>query len=50
MVDISGLYLYMLVVETFSADKIKLRVYAVIGWGKYHFTFSFIFLLCNIIR
>ena len=33
-VDVVGLYLYMLVVETFSADKIKLRVYALIGWGK----------------
>jgi hypothetical protein len=24
----------MLVVETFSADKIRLRIYALIGWGK----------------
>lgn len=30
----SGLYLYMLVVETFSAENIKLKVYATIGWGK----------------
>jgi hypothetical protein len=32
--DIAGFYLYMLVVETFSADKIRLRIYAFIGWGK----------------
>jgi hypothetical protein len=24
----------MLVVETFTADKIRLRIYAIIGWGK----------------
>ena len=35
--DVAGLYLYMLVVETFSADKIKLQAYAFIGWGKYYF-------------
>ena len=33
----AGFYLYMLVVETFSADKIKLRIYAFIGWGKQFF-------------
>lgn len=32
---ISGLYLYMLVVETFSSDKLKFKMYAVIGWGKW---------------
>nr|QRN45474.1 diuretic hormone receptor CRF-DH isoform X2 [Carausius morosus] len=30
---VEGLYLYMLVVETFSAESIKLRVYIAIGWG-----------------
>lgn len=30
----AGLYLYMLVVETFSGDNIRLRVYTVLGWGK----------------
>ncbi|XP_046654155.1 diuretic hormone receptor-like isoform X3 [Daphnia pulicaria] len=30
---VEGFYLYMLVVETFSADKIRLRIYAFIGWG-----------------
>uniref|UniRef100_A0A0P5ACH2 Diuretic hormone receptor n=1 Tax=Daphnia magna TaxID=35525 RepID=A0A0P5ACH2_9CRUS len=30
---VEGFYLYMLVVETFSADKIRLRIYALIGWG-----------------
>ncbi|XP_063240041.1 diuretic hormone receptor-like isoform X2 [Bacillus rossius redtenbacheri] len=30
---VEGLYLYMLVVETFSAESIKFRVYVVIGWG-----------------
>jgi corticotropin releasing hormone receptor 1 len=32
--QIAGLYLYMLVVETFTGENIKLRVYVVIGWGK----------------
>ncbi len=32
----------MLVVETFSADKIRLRVYALIGWGKNHIEFHMI--------
>lgn len=30
---VEGLYLYMLVVETFTGENIKLRVYATIGWG-----------------
>lgn len=30
----SGLYLYMLVVETFTAENIKLKVYTTIGWGE----------------
>ncbi|KAJ0174130.1 hypothetical protein K1T71_010276 [Dendrolimus kikuchii] len=30
---VEGLYLYMLVVETFTAENIKLKVYATIGWG-----------------
>ncbi|KAL1138094.1 hypothetical protein AAG570_009789 [Ranatra chinensis] len=31
---IVGLYLYMLVVETFTRENIKLRAYVVIGWGE----------------
>lgn len=34
-IEYIGFYLYMLVVETFSADKIRLRIYALIGWGKF---------------
>lgn len=30
---VEGLYLYMLVVETFTAENIKLNVYTTIGWG-----------------
>ncbi|XP_026320489.1 diuretic hormone receptor isoform X1 [Hyposmocoma kahamanoa] len=30
---VEGLYLYMLVVETFTAENIKLKVYITIGWG-----------------
>ncbi|KAG8187495.1 hypothetical protein JTE90_022888 [Oedothorax gibbosus] len=30
---VEGLYLYMLVVETFSIDKIQFRTYVAIGWG-----------------
>ncbi|XP_047516637.1 diuretic hormone receptor isoform X1 [Pieris napi] len=30
---VEGLYLYMLVVETFTAENIKLKVYTSIGWG-----------------
>ncbi|XP_063591200.1 diuretic hormone receptor-like isoform X1 [Penaeus indicus] len=30
---VEGLYLYMLVVKTFSVENIKLRVYTLIGWG-----------------
>ncbi|CRL06927.1 CLUMA_CG019597, isoform A [Clunio marinus] len=30
---VEGLYLYMLVVQTFSGDKIRFNLYAVIGWG-----------------
>lgn len=29
-----GLYLYMLVVQTFSGDKIRFNMYATIGWGE----------------
>lgn len=32
-----GLYLYMLVVETFSGDNLKFNMYALIGWGKWYF-------------
>jgi len=35
-----GLYLYVLVVKTFVAENIKLRVYACIGWGKFRFCFK----------
>lgn len=35
----SGLYLYMLVVETFSGDNLKFAMYALIGWGKLMFGF-----------
>ncbi|GLV37492.1 Diuretic hormone 44 receptor 1 [Carabus blaptoides fortunei] len=31
---VEGLYLYMLVVQTFTGENITLRVYATIGWGK----------------
>ncbi|XP_031631545.1 diuretic hormone receptor-like isoform X2 [Contarinia nasturtii] len=30
---VEGLYLYMLVVETFSGDNMKFKMYAFIGWG-----------------
>lgn len=30
---VEGLYLYMLVVETFTGENIKLRVYVIIGWA-----------------
>lgn len=30
---LSGLYLYMLVVETFSGDNLRFSMYAFIGWG-----------------
>lgn len=29
---VEGLYLYMLVVETFSSDKLKFKMYAILGW------------------
>ncbi len=29
-----GLYLYVLVVQTFMAENIRLRIYAAIGWGE----------------
>lgn len=29
-----GLYLYMLVVETFSGDNMRIKTYAAIGWGE----------------
>ncbi|XP_073978597.1 diuretic hormone receptor-like isoform X2 [Rhodnius prolixus] len=31
---VEGLYLYMLVVETFNRENIKLRAYLAIGWGS----------------
>lgn len=31
-----GLYLYMLVVETFSGDNLKFALYATIGWGEFY--------------
>lgn len=31
--SIAGLYLYMLVVETFSGSNAKFKMYAFIGWG-----------------
>lgn len=31
---VEGLYLYMLVVKTFSGDNIRFNIYASIGWGK----------------
>ncbi|XP_065089233.1 diuretic hormone receptor [Ochlerotatus camptorhynchus] len=30
---VEGLYLYMLVVETFSGDNLRFKLYAAIGWG-----------------
>ncbi|GJQ64864.1 GPRDIH1 [Trypoxylus dichotomus] len=30
---VEGLYLYILVVKTFTGENIKLRIYAIIGWG-----------------
>ncbi|XP_037903274.1 diuretic hormone receptor isoform X2 [Hermetia illucens] len=30
---VEGLYLYMLVVKTFSGDNIRFTIYAIIGWG-----------------
>lgn len=33
----AGLYLYLLVVKTFTGDNIKLRFCLVIGWGTYGF-------------
>ncbi|XP_049307900.1 diuretic hormone receptor isoform X2 [Bactrocera dorsalis] len=30
---VEGLYLYMLVVKTFSGDNIRFNIYAIIGWG-----------------
>ena len=48
---ITGLYLYMLVVETFTGENIKLRVYVIIGWGKSTFNSLIIFLnLVNSIK
>ncbi|XP_050734609.1 diuretic hormone receptor-like [Eriocheir sinensis] len=31
---VEGLYLYLLVLRTFYVDKIKLRLYLIIGWGE----------------
>jgi hypothetical protein len=46
---ITGLYLYMLVVETFTGENIKLRVYVIIGWGKATFN-SLIILFFNFVN
>lgn len=32
---IPGLYLYILVVKTFTGESIKLRIYVAIGWGEF---------------
>lgn len=32
---VSGLYLYLMVVQTFTVEAVKLRVYAFIGWGEF---------------
>lgn len=32
--SLAGLYLYMLVVETFSGDNMRFNTYAGIGWGE----------------
>ena len=40
---VEGLYLYMLVVETFNRTNIRTGVYVFIGWGEYnsrHFFFK----------
>lgn len=33
---VTGLYLYMLVVETFSGDNLRFSMYAFIGWGGFY--------------
>ena len=33
---VEGLYLHIIIVWTYSADKIKLRYLFVIGWSKYN--------------
>jgi hypothetical protein len=41
----------MLVVETFTGENIKLRVYVIIGWGKNTFNFLiFFFYFVNSIK
>lgn len=42
---VAGLYLYTLVVETFSGDNMKFRMYAFIGWGEF-----VILLFCSAFR
>lgn len=37
----SGLYLFLLVEKTFVADKVKIKVYLLIGWGSYNIKQSF---------
>lgn len=32
---VEGLYLYMLVVKTFSGDNIRFNIYVSIGWGEW---------------
>lgn len=32
----SGMYLFILVVDTFCTDRVRLRSYMAIGWGKYY--------------
>ena len=31
---VEGLYLYILVVKTFSIERVKVHIYVFIGWGK----------------
>jgi hypothetical protein len=40
----------MLVVETFTGENIKLRVYVIIGWGKamFNFFYNFVYFLNSI--
>lgn len=40
-VHTKGLYLYMLVVETFSGDNLRFGMYAFIGWGEFTYLKQF---------
>lgn len=37
--SVAGLYLYTLVVATFSGDNMRFKMYAFIGWGEFIFVF-----------